>query len=294
MTLNDLSMEFAVNYMATRLRPATIRGYSVNLRRHILPYLGTRPVDGVTVNDLDILTDTLKKSGLANKTSLYVHATLRKMLNYATRRGYVTKNPYAAFDLPRADTFHYVTLTGEQSGRLLQAVKGTSIEIPVILALCYGLRRGECLGVKPSADLDPVGNTLHIQRTRSMERGRECVTPCKTAKGNRLLLLSPEHTSMLAAIPAGHYACPLSVSTLDTRFSALLKSAKLPKIRFHDLRHTYATLMLQGGINPKIVSTVLGHSGVSVTLDIYSHPQVNMQSVCLDMFHKITGVSVAL
>jgi len=281
MTLAELAKEFESNYMENRLRPSTIRGYKTNLDKHALPHLGERTIESLSVDDLDELTSTLKKS-LSNKSIVYVHATLRKMLSYAIKRGYLAKSPYAMFDLPRVEKYHYRVLDREQMSRLLTLCKGTPLEVPVTLALCYGLRRGECLGIIPEKDLDLYSAVLHIQRTRSSEHGKAVCTPCKTEKSNRLVLLSPEHAKWLYGFQNGSdYACNLLPHHLDKLFHRFLKEHGFPKIRFHDLRHSYATFMLSNGINPKIVSTVLGHSTVSITLDIYSHPDVRMQSVCL-------------
>ncbi len=287
MTLAQLSAEFHRTYMSTRLRPSTIRGYLVNLNRHILPTLGDLPLEALTVDHLDMLTASLTRT-LSAKSIVYVHATLRKLLAYAIKRGYLQRSLYDMFDLPRIEKYRYRTLNREEMGRMLKECKGTPLEVPITLALCYGLRRGECLGVIPSQDLDRSAKVLHIQRTRSSEHGKPVCTPCKTEKSNRLILLSETHSDWLAEKSNGQeYACPLSPAHLDHLFVRFLQESEFPKIRFHDLRHTYATFMLANGVNPKIVSTVLGHSNVGVTLDIYSHPDVRMQSVCLQAFSGI-------
>ena len=287
MTLKELALEFEAKYMITRLRPSTIRGYQTNIEKHTLPYLAHKNIEDISVDDLDALTTTLKRK-LSNKSIVYVHATLRKMLNFAIKRGFLEKTPYDSFDLPRIDKYQYKVLDTESIKRLLTISKGTDLEIPIILALCYGLRRGECLGIIPAKDLDHNAKVLHIQRTRSIEHGEEVVTPCKTEKSNRLVLLSAEHSDLLFHVPnPKEYACQLTIYQVDMKFKKLLKDNGFPAIRFHDLRHSYATFMLSQGVNPKIVSTVLGHSTVSITLDIYSHPNVNMQSVCLQAFSTI-------
>lgn len=287
MTINELATEFSASYMQTRLRPSTIRGYQTNLNNHTLPYIGEKHVEDLTVDDLDILTATLREH-LSSKSIVYVHATLRKMLNFAIRRRYLTNSPYELFDLPRVEKYHYQVLDREQMSRMLELCKNTPLEIPITFALCYGLRRGETLGIIPAKDLNTYSGILHIQRTRSSEHGKEVVTPCKTDKSNRLIMLKPEHTALLKSQENGtEYACKILPHFLDKQFQRFLIENDFPQIRFHDLRHTYATYMLANGINPKIVSTVLGHSTVSITLDIYSHPDVRMQSVCLQALASI-------
>ena len=282
MTLCTLYEEFERNYMAQRLRPSTIRGYRVNIEKHVLPLLGALDLDEVLADTLDGLTNALKPK-LGNRSIAYVHATLRKMLNYALRRGYITRNPSAMFDLPRVERYRYRTLYGGEISRLLTLTRSTPLEVPVTLALCYGLRRGECLGVIPALDLDPYARVLHVQRTRSVERGATVVTPCKTDRSNRRILLAESHVELLKGLmqSEGDFACPLSPNALEWQFKAMLRKHGFPAIRFHDLRHSYATFMLAQDVNPKIVSTVLGHSGVAITLDIYSHPNLRMQETCL-------------
>lgn len=285
MKLIDLVEEFMKNYAERRLRPSTVRGYRVNLYRHVLPWFEDAPLELLDVAALDELTDELHGKGLSSRSIVYVHATLRKMLNYAVRRGILNVNPYNQFDMPRVNRYHYRVLLEEDMRRMLDCVRGTFLEIPVTLSLCYGLRRGECLGVMPVFDLDCARNVLHIQRTRSVENKQPAITPCKTEDSNRFILLRPEHTFLLANAPAHNgFACELSPTQLEHKFKLLLRAHDFPKIRFHDLRHSYATLMLSKGVNPKIVSSVLGHSGVGITLDIYSHPDVAMQRKCLDVF----------
>ncbi len=278
MKTQTLAAEFMMNYAEPRLRPSTIRGYMTNLNKHILPQIGETELNRITPDTLDEINR--KWTQLSNKSKIYCHATLRKMLNYAIKRGYLDKNPYAQFDMPRAEKYNYTTLSEEDIKRMLIDVKGWRIEAPVTMALCYGLRRGECLGIK-AQDIDIKNNILHIQRTRSWEYGRHTVTPCKTDKSNRYILINTEHAIMLTGY-AEERARELTPQSLDKEFNKFISLYSYPDIRFHDLRHSYATLMLKKGINPKIVSTVLGHSKVDTTLDIYSHPDVTMQQACLD------------
>lgn len=281
MNLSELSADFARRYAAHRLRPTTARGYETNMRRHVLPTLGGVQVGELTAEHLDELAERLTARGLATRSVVYALATLRKVLNYAVKRGYISANPFARFDMPRVEEYRYITLTEAQMRAVFEATAGGDpLGLAVRLALRYGMRRGEVLGVIPEIDLDEGRHTLHIQRTRTIEQGKTTVTPCKTKKSNRFLLLSADDVATLSHVRHG-YAVPLTPTQVDKRFKAFLAAHDLPDIRFHDLRHSYATLMLAKGVNPKIVSTVLGHSGVDITLDIYSHPNVEMQKACL-------------
>lgn len=282
MTITQLSEEFLKNYCERRLRPSTVRGYHVNLHRHVLPMIGGFASDAITVDDLDYITEMLKSRGLSNRSIVYVHATVRKMFNYAIRRGYFDFNPYDRFDMPRVERYKYRVLPEDEIYRMLTAVRGTRLEVPVTMALCYGLRRGECLGVMPHVDVDPVRNVLHVQRSRSWEHGREVITPCKTVDSDRYILLRPEHTKMLMS--CGRYACELSTNQLEYHFKRMLTDNDFLPLRFHDLRHSYATFMLSKGVDLKIISDVLGHSDIAITADTYLHPDVSVQKKCLDVF----------
>ena len=119
-----------------------------------------------------------------------------------------------------------------------------------------------------------------------VEHKKQVISDCKTESGNRHVLLSPLHLRRLLEIGGDGFLCELTPMQLEYRFKRFLLKYDFPNMRFHDLRHSYATLMLSKGVNPKIVSTILGHSGVDVTLDIYSHPDVSMQQICVDFLPK--------
>ena len=282
MRMQDLAEEFMRNYCERRLRPSTVRGYQVNLYRHVLPRFGDCDLEIVDVEDLDYLTELLQASDLSNRSIVYVHATVRKMFNYAIRRGYMNFNPYDRFDMPRVERYKYQVLPEDEIYRMLCTVRGTRLEVPVTMALCYGLRRGECLGLIPRLDVDAACNVLHVQRSRSWEHGKEVITPCKTVDSDRYILLRPEHTQML--MRRGKYACELTSNQLEYHFKRMLASWDFPMIRFHDLRHSYATLMLKKGVDLKIISDVLGHSDIAITADTYLHPDVSVQKRCLEVF----------
>ncbi len=282
MTIKELTDEFIRVYAIPRLRPSTIRGYKTNIEKHILPEIGDREISKINAAVLDDLNASF--TDLSNKSKVYIHATLRKTLNFAVKRGYLINNPYKSFDLPKAEKYSYKTLSEEEMHRMLALIKGTIIEAPVTMALCYGLRRGECLAITKE-DIDKETNILHIRKTRYKEHGCTVITPCKTEESKRYILLEPTHTKMLLG-EAGRQLPELSPDMLNYHFKQFLKQNAFQEIRFHDLRHSYATLMMKKGVNPKIVSAILGHSKIDTTLDIYSHPDVSMQQICIDMIRR--------
>ena len=236
----------------------------------------------ITPDELYELTDTLREKGLSNKSIVYVHATLRKMLAYARRMGYTSvTDVYERYDLPRVNGIQYPILTDREYLDMICNADGrTPLSLAIRLAICYGLRRGEILGIKPTFDLDE--NVLHIQRTRTVENGQEVVTSGKTRSANRYILLLDEDAAALRSRTT-EYAIPLTPTQLNKGFTKFLRIHGFPAMRFHDLRHNYATYMLRHGIDVKTISTVLGHSSVKITLDIYTHPNVEFQKNCLEV-----------
>jgi integrase len=193
-------------------------------------------------------------------------------------------------------------LTEEQVGILLNAIKGARLEALYILALSTGMREGELLGLR-WGDVDLAQNSLQITSSlQESEAGpsRFVIGEPKTAQSRRRIALSQAAATALRAhrerqerercngkgiwdesydlVFPNTLGKPLQRSHLLKReFRPLLERANLPPIRFHDLRHTAATLLLGRGVNPKVVSEMLGHANISITLDVYSHVMPDMQ-----------------
>lgn len=292
MNIKELAIDFETNYMLRRLKPTTIEGYLRNINMHILPSLATLQINELEFSILDKLVKELRRKGLSNTSIVYVLATLSKMYSYAVKRKYARYNPLLSYDYPRKNAYQYVTLTAEQVEQLLEACKESDVMPAMLLACHYGLRRGEVCAV---FEKDIVGNVLHVRRTLTRINGENIITTPKNNK-ERLIKLLNADVELLSeyskkrkrnvdgillrnvdgeAVPPG---------MLNKKLRKYLRELKLPMVRFHDLRHTYATLMMQYGVNPKIVSTVLGHASVDITLDLYSHCSVDMQDVCLEIF----------
>lgn len=294
MTISELTRDFQENYMYRRLKPTTIRGYNRNIEAYILPNLSEKHLDEITYQELDALVEKIGSLGLSNTSIIYVLATLSKMYSYAVKRSYTKVNPLLTYDYPRRKKYQYFTLSICQIESLLKYARSFD-EFPAILLAChYGLRRGECCGLHPS---DLAENILQIRRTASEISGRTVTTTTKNDK-IRFVKLADEDAAALRSYDLEREPSPhkflirradgskLSANVINKRLRKHLEFLKLPVIRFHDLRHSYATIMMQNGVNPKIVSTVLGHSSVDITLDLYSHCSVEMQEVCLQVFRK--------
>ncbi|MBO5287265.1 MAG: site-specific integrase [Clostridia bacterium] len=294
MNILELSQDFIKNYMELRLKPTTIQGYLRNIQAHILPLLSCIELNELDCDILDRLVTQLSSSGLSNTSIVYVLSTLSKMYSYAVKRKYTSYNPLFSYDYPKKDSYYYQTLDEDQINKLVEACRGSDIFPAVLFAAHYGLRRGEACAV---LECDLTGNVLNVRRTVSCIGGREVITTPKNNK-IRLVKLLPSDVEALkeysqsrkpnseGRLMRGLNGDTLIPNLVYKRYKRFLRELGLPKVRFHDLRHSYATMMMRNGVNPKIVSSVLGHSSVKVTLDTYSHCTVDMQDACLEVFRK--------
>lgn len=296
MTVKNLLDKFDVLYMKLKLERSTIDGYRCNIS-HINDSLGDFEVDELTLSDLDKLTEDLIFAGLNNTSIRYVYRTFGKALNFGIGRGFVEKNIVSSYDLPKPTKIEYITLSFEEVSRLLRYLTNekSDIFVPVLFGCLYGLRRGECLGLK---SYDFSENIVSIRRTAQFKNGEWIISDCKTDKSRRDILISDLHLKMISEyneqrpknkegfVVRDKEGKHITQNILQSLFKDALTACDLPNIRFHDLRHTYATLMLRKGVNPKVVSSVLGHADVGVTLDIYSHADVSMQAVCVDLMNE--------
>lgn len=227
-----------------------------------------------------------------------MHSVLHRALNHAVQLGLVGRNASQAVIKPRLQRKEMQTLNDTQIRTLLLTAKGTRLETLLQVAVITGLRAGEIYGLKWS-DVDWATGKVKIQRQVQRIRGVGLVfCEPKSASGKRVIILG---RSTLAKLRE-HYdkqqlerqfagdrwhendlvftstiGTPMDMRNYFRDYKELLVRAGLPNIRFHDLRHTAATLMLQQGIHPKVVQECLGHSDISLTLNTYSHVLPGMQ-----------------
>jgi len=298
----------------TSVRPKTYDQYKQIVTNHIVPILGRIKLKDVRPDHVQSLYNTKLKSGTSNRTVRMIHAVLHVALNQALQMGIISRNPSDAVIKPKLIKKEMKTLTDTQVQTLLLAVRGTRYEALYLLAVTTGLREGELLGLKWS-DLDWITRNLSIQRQLQRLSGQGMVfSEPKSASGRRVIALGSatieklrEHYKhqQLERLAAGErwiendlifptiIGTPNEGSNLIRNFKSLLRASNLPIIRFHDLRHTAATLMLQQGIHPKVVQERLGHSQISLTLDTYSHVLPNMQEEAAEKIDELI-IPVAL
>jgi integrase len=226
-----------------------------------------------------------------------IHATLNKALKDAVADGLIPRNTATGVKAPRPTKKEIRPLSPEQTKPLLQAARGDRFEALFVLALHCGLRQGEILGLRWS-DVNLEAGTIQVKRTLSEARAGQRFEPPKNGKGRSIRLtgqavealrdhleLQLEEIDRLGDLYSdqglvfpSQVGTPMNAKNLSARsFKPLLARAELPNIRFHDLRHTFATLMLQNGEHPKVVQEMLGHASIAITMDTYSHVLPNMQ-----------------
>ncbi len=284
------------------VKATTFERYEQITRLHLKPALGQVKLKALTPAHVRGLYREKLKEGSSARTVRYVHTTLHKALKQAVMDGLIPRNATEAVKPPQPTREEMLPLTPEQAKLLLQVAHdtGNRLEALYVLAIHTGLRQGELLGLKwDDVDLSGATGSLQVRRTLSITKDGPIFTSPKTTGSRRSVKLTGKAIEALKShlerqlaeidrvgslwsendlIFASETGEPLNRHNLTRRsFKPLLKRAGLPQVRFHDLRHTCATLLLTRNVNPKIVSEMLRHSTIAITLDTYSHVLPNMR-----------------
>src|SRR5918998_4843760 len=248
-------------------------------------------------------------SGLAPRSVLHIHRTLSKVLKHATDDGLMPRNAAAPLKPPRPRREEMRPLNREQVRSLFEAASGDRLEALYIVAVTAGLRRGELQGLKWD-DLDLDAGMLQVRRTCSEPKGGYIFEAPKSGKGRNIRLTQSAVAALRmhrrrqleermykadlwqeqGLVFPSTVGTPLWGGNLNRAFKATLQRAGLPKsTRFHDLRHTCATLLLKQGVNPKFVQELLGHADISLTLNVYSHVLPDMGDATADAMEAALG-----
>lgn len=258
------------------MRPSTWATNKALVEKHVVPRLGSLLLQHVTPAHLNSFYADLQGSAqLAPSSVVRVHAVICKALSDAVRWGMVSRNVADAADPPRIATAPRKTWTPEQASKFLAHVRDDDLYCAYRLAITTGMRRGEIVGLRWQ-DVDLEAARLSVTRALIVVEGyRVEESEPKTARGRRNIALDQTTVEVLRgrwiAVPGERVFPDVHPDVLSSAFERHVKRAGLPRISFHDLRHTYATMALQAGIHPKVVSERLGHASVAFTLDTYSH-----------------------
>ncbi len=280
------------------LRERTWVRYEQYVRLHIEPTLGKFALTRLTPQHLQRLYADRLHAGLSPTTVHHLHATVHRALKQAVRWNLVVRNVADLVDPPRDAHFEITTLSPEQARTLLTTAEGNRLEAMYVLALTTGMRQGELLGLR-WRDVDLEHGALQVRGSLQRIGGALVVTAPKTDRSQRQVTLAPmagtalrrhraaqaqERLRLGAAwqgddlVFTNEIGRPIDSAALTRlSFRPLLQRAGLPTMRFHDLRHSAATLLLGQGTHPKIVAEMLGHSRIGTTMDLYSHVTPTMQ-----------------
>ncbi|WP_053057784.1 tyrosine-type recombinase/integrase [Rubrobacter aplysinae] len=274
------------------IAPRTYHNYRLQLNRHIIPALGKRKLDKLTPPQIQRLYRSKLDDGLSPSSVRYIHAVLHRALEQAVKWQLIPRNPADSVDPPKVRQQELQPLDAEQARKLLEAASGDRLECLYVVSLTIGLRAGEALGLKWS-DIDLEEGKLRVSRQLQRMRDGGGLVFSEPKNASRRTVDLPERTVEALKLHRRRQAeerliadsygdqdlvfattrgTPLDAQNVVNRsFKPLLKRAELPDIRFHDLWHTCATLLLGRGVHPKMVQHLLGHSTIAMTLDRYSH-----------------------
>ena len=305
-------LERWLRHARARVRPTTADGYHALVHCHAKPALGNLPLDQLHPLHLQdlysrLLEGTPERRALAAGTVLNLHLLLNQALAQAVRWQLLQSNPAAGAQPPRPRRPTQSVGDPTHLQRLLEALQGHPVELPAAIAIATGMRRGEVAALR-WGDLNTEHTLAHVQQSLQSTRAGLVFQQPKTARSRRTVAL-PEflqpylHRQQLAQrerkaaigdawknndliIDCGDGG-PLNPDTLSSSWRRFLRDRKLPHLRFHDLRHSHATLMLLEGVHPKVVSERLGHASIAITLDLYTHVLPSMQQEAAQAFDRL-------
>lgn len=311
-TLEQISLEWLEQKCKRdALSPTTIDGYKNIIHNHIIPTIGSCKIQDIKPYTMQKYID-LKSEKLSNKTISNHNRVLTSIMLYALDMELIDKNPMIKVKLPRGKKKEIEILNLNECNLLLDKVRGNKVlEMPVTLALLLGLRRGECLALSWD-DIDYKNKQISIRKNLECVDGEYYFLEPKTHNSKRIISIP----DMLIPLLKQHYkwqremtirsggvwknennlvcttkttGSPVRPTVLSDTFRNFLIKNNLKQITFHGLRHTNASLMIAANVPAKVASSRLGHSNISITLDLYSHV---MKEVDMSAAEKINNLLV--
>src|SRR5450759_1095993 len=291
LTVGDFLNQWLDEVVRPSVRRWTYHGYEVHVRLHISPAVGHLPLERLEPRHVQLLLNQKLKEAMAPKSVRYIRGTLRNALNQAVRWGLVARNAAALVDGPRVPTYEIQAFTPDEARKFLLAAKGDRLEALYSVALTLGLRQGEALGLRWQ-DIDVRLGYLRVARQLQRFDGIFQLVEPKTVRSRRTIVMPHsiskvlgEHRTRQAeeraksgkgwnewdlvfTRPDGQ---PLDGTVVTHQFHRFLDKAGLPQRRFHDLRHSCATLLLAQGVSARVVMEILGHSHIALTMNTYTH-----------------------
>ena len=297
-TLEVYLLNWLENVYKPHVRPLSYVQHRSAINLHLIPGLGKITLQKLTPERIQAFYAQKLQEGLAPRSIALIHAALHGALENAVKWNLVSRNVAKLVSLPRTERHEIQPLTPEQARKLIEVSRGTRLEAMLVVALTTGMRRGELLALRWE-DVDIEHGVLQVRRTVNHVSGHGYVENGPKTKAGRRKIMLPNFTivalkehrlrqnkqrddagdkwqerGLVFTNASGSFMRPYSVLEW---FSRILKDADLPHMRFHDLRHSAATILLSKGVQPKVVQELLGHSNISMTMDVYGHVMPSMQ-----------------
>lgn len=298
-------------YVKTNCSGRTLDGYQSIIGHHLTPHLGHFLLKQLTPQVIQAYYGKACRE-LSGRTVHHQHRVLSQALKYAVRQGLIGKNPCELVDPPKPRSKVMRTLDPSEANTLIEASEGSHYYAIIYTALSTGLRQAELLALR-WRDLDlGIIPSVSVNRVLYKRRGVCVFKEPKTSHSRRLVAMTPKLAAFLRdyrnelkslyrefgkeltlddLVFSNVEGKPLNPSSLNREFSRILKRAGLENVRFHDLRHTFASLMLLRGAKPKVISEALGHASVGFTMDVYSHIIQGMQSEAMALLDEVLPVA---
>ena len=298
MTVKEYLDRWLTDFAKISVRRSTYESYEWAINKHIVPNIGLVQLQKLKPVEIQKMLAVMSTTTLSKTSVRYVYNVLNIALNRAVKCQILAANPCVAVEPPRKEKYKATAYDREELMKLIQVASGTKLLLPITLAAGCGLRRGEVCGLRWQ-DIILDQNMLFVRHSLDRpEKGKLELLPVKTDHSERAVRLPALLTEVLKDVQAAQgrakeapdslyndqdfvYAWddggPVDPDFLDKQFRELLSEHQLKKLRFHDLRHTHATLLLLEHVSIKVISERLGHSSTNITQDIYSHVLPEMQ-----------------
>ncbi|MBI5954429.1 MAG: site-specific integrase [Chloroflexi bacterium] len=299
-TFEKFVTDYMENVRKNSLRPKTFEVYSYLLKLHINPEIGHIKLVQLRPDHLQSLYAKKVTSGLSKRTVQFMHAIIHKALKQALKWGMVNRNVADLVEAPKPKRQSLTVWDSQQVNTFLSSCKDHRFFPIFVVAIYCGMREGELLGIHRE-NIDLSKGTIRVMHQAQSLKGGMVITDPKTESSKRLITVPKTALDVLKSHIKGlenktglifstSTGKPISPSNLQKAFREETEKAGLPRIRFHDLRHTSATLLLEAGVHPKVVQERLGHSQISMTLDLYSHVLPSMQKEAADKMEDILSI----